>query len=450
MAPTISFGVELEFLVQIERVSVAPPQAAPMPRATRPKPIPFSAPMFSPAAVQEVANHICNTICGAGVRNVTISNVIDSSKAPYISKWTVAQDASVIFPRNLIGDWLNIELISPPYSSASTTALSEVAKVVQCLATAYHISLNPSCGFHVHCGIGLRQEDRIQLWLLKRLALLFWAVDPVLSRLHPPERLINTSVKSIRLDSRLVDTASMPDTQKILDHMSKEGYLLPQETDAKAEEERELGLHCLTQNETPANNSPWKQQSMGPQKQKDTRETLEKAWLLPWDDQAALTRHISVNEYSPIPQRPETINNAYEATCSELLLCANKAQIGVLLSSPSTMRPNYSFANYRYEQYWDFSRRNQTVEFRQAGGTMDSQWIATWVKICVGLMEYARDTTMEELMGLSRKLEQRETGNYGTDCSVVDLLGEIGKDGDGLADVVKQRFEDVGRRGWYY
>lgn len=431
-------------MVQIESVDVATPQAAPFPRATRPKPIPSSAYIFSSTAVQEVAKHICDTIYGAGIRNVTISNVIDPSKVPDISKWTVAQDSSIIFPEDLIGDWLNIELISPAYPSASTAALSEVAQVAQCLTAAYHISLNPSCGFHVHCGVGLRQEDRIQLWLLKRLALLFWGVDPVLSRLHPPERLINNSLASIRLESRLTNT----DTQKVLDQISQESDLVPEEPDVKAEEDREVGLQYLTTIGTPANISSEEQQTLGLHKHKDTRETQEKAWLLPWDDQAALTRLTSVNEYSLLTQRPDTINKANKTHWSKLLSCVSKPQVAVLLTSLETVRPNYSFANYRYEHYWGFETQKPTIEFRHAGGSMDSQWIVTWVKICVALMEYARDTTLEELMGLLEKLEQRETDNYGTNCSVVDLLGEIGK--DGLADAVKQRFEDVGRRGWYY
>ncbi|KAJ0120748.1 hypothetical protein J7T55_015480 [Diaporthe amygdali] len=442
MAPTISFGIELEFLIEVEHqrdsTTVGP--------LSKTIPIPPELSIYSSRARQEAAHHVGRTVSETISRNVVVCNVFDQSKAEDFTMWTVAQDYSVMPPSGIRGHWISVELISPAFLSNDVSSFSQIVKVVKSLATSYNIHLNPSCGFHVHCGLGLRKEDRMPLWLLKRLGMLFWAVDPVLSRLHPPERLINPSLAGIRLDSRLASAAGMPSTQKVLDEISEDIYMQPEAHDWKAGQDQEYGLRYLARQGayTPAGI----QQRQSLAAQEDRREHLEKAWRLPWADNAALRRHSSVHGDYPIPQRAPSIRNASAPPLRELLYCSCKPHVGALLSSPGMWRPNYSFGNYRLDRSRQPESRKPTIEFRQAGGTMDARWIVIWTKICIALMEYARNSTMEELMELLNKLEQREVGDYGTSCSVAELLRAIGK--GGLADAVKQRFEDVGRKGWYY
>ncbi|KAL0936421.1 uncharacterized protein CTRU02_208636 [Colletotrichum truncatum] len=69
--------------------------------------------------------------------------------------------------------------------------------------------------------------------------------------------------------------------------------------------------------------------------------------------------------------------------------------------------------------------KNNTVEFREAAGTLDGQWIATWAKICCRLLEWSRDAAPAEYMCVIRLLAWAQEED-GAEYDVVDFLIDIG------------------------
>ncbi|OLN97012.1 hypothetical protein CCHL11_02253 [Colletotrichum chlorophyti] len=68
---------------------------------------------------------------------------------------------------------------------------------------------------------------------------------------------------------------------------------------------------------------------------------------------------------------------------------------------------------------------NTTVEFREAAGSLDVEWIATWAKICCRLLEWSRDSAPADYMGIIRLLAWAQE-EEGAEYDVVDLLTGIG------------------------
>lgn len=75
-----------------------------------------------------------------------------------------------------------------------------------CVKENFHIHINPSCGFHVHLGVGAR--ERIPTEVLRRFGALVWAAEPLLASLHPPERALSKWAPSVRLTSHLAKGAT--------------------------------------------------------------------------------------------------------------------------------------------------------------------------------------------------------------------------------------------------
>ncbi|WYZ42786.1 hypothetical protein EsH8_VI_000485 [Colletotrichum jinshuiense] len=76
---------------------------------------------------------------------------------------------------------------------------------------------------------------------------------------------------------------------------------------------------------------------------------------------------------------------------------------------------------------WINSRNTKmnTVEFREAAGTLDAEWVATWARICCRLLEWSRDAAPAEYMAVIRLLawaQEEEGANY----DVIDFLVDLG------------------------
>lgn len=127
--------------------------------------------------------------------------------------WKVKNDGSI---RRIAADrsvrWHNIELISPAFVNG-VDAYGQIEAVVKCIKDSFRVHLNPSCGFHVHCGVGLLNDSLISISMLRRLGALLWSVDMMLSTLHPPERIFGYNIASIRLDSWLSRGHLLADAQ---------------------------------------------------------------------------------------------------------------------------------------------------------------------------------------------------------------------------------------------
>ncbi|KAH7022648.1 putative amidoligase enzyme-domain-containing protein [Ilyonectria destructans] len=66
-----------------------------------------------------------------------------------------------------------------------------------------------------------------------------------------------------------------------------------------------------------------------------------------------------------------------------------------------------------------------TIESREAGGSLNGEWIATWARIQCRLLEFARDAEPSEFMRIIGLLSQ-DDGRREAQYDVVDLLEDIG------------------------
>jgi hypothetical protein len=68
---------------------------------------------------------------------------------------------------------------------------------------------------------------------------------------------------------------------------------------------------------------------------------------------------------------------------------------------------------------------NPTVESRLAAGSLDAEWIVTWIKIQCRMLEWARDADPAQFMNVISKLS-RDDHSQGCTYDVLDFLRDIG------------------------
>ncbi|MCJ1426979.1 hypothetical protein MMC29_004882 [Sticta canariensis] len=108
-------------------------------------------------------------------------------------KWTVDTD-STITPFDISGNWYAIE-VKTPVLYFCRAALEHVQRAVTLLVSKFKLYTNENCGLHVHVG----NEDRgFTMGTLKHFCSLITVFEHQLDSLHPPARLKNPHVKSMR------------------------------------------------------------------------------------------------------------------------------------------------------------------------------------------------------------------------------------------------------------
>ncbi|KAI1756601.1 putative amidoligase enzyme-domain-containing protein [Xylaria castorea] len=70
-------------------------------------------------------------------------------------------------------------------------------------------------------------------------------------------------------------------------------------------------------------------------------------------------------------------------------------------------RANYNFTAYELDNLrlptWP-----RTLEFREAGGSLDPDWIITWVNICVGILRFCRDASVIDFITVLERVVREE------------------------------------------
>ncbi|KAI1382345.1 putative amidoligase enzyme-domain-containing protein [Hypoxylon crocopeplum] len=135
----------------------------------------------------------------------------------------------------------------------------------------------------------------------------------------------------------------------------------------------------------------------------------------------------------PIPDEDEPVIPATTTTpmgLAELALCKSAAEVGTLLSAVNdTWRLNYNFRNYKTTWLGDNIDEEdsqelmtttvpaelvndeynpRTIEFREAGGSMSPQRIATWARICAGIVRWSRRSSVADFLEVIQKLADQE------------------------------------------
>ncbi|KAK7748431.1 hypothetical protein SLS62_008587 [Diatrype stigma] len=124
----------------------------------------------------------------------------------HIDKWDITFDTSLGETEYPMYNWEGIEVRSPVFHDRES-ADREIAYVLNLIKSTYRVRVNASTGFHVHVGNG---TEWLPFGTLRRLGALTWAADPLLSRLHAPDRRVNYYSSSIRYESNLACFGYVP------------------------------------------------------------------------------------------------------------------------------------------------------------------------------------------------------------------------------------------------
>ncbi|RWA13759.1 hypothetical protein EKO27_g1354 [Xylaria grammica] len=111
-------------------------------------------------------------------------------------------------------------------------------------------------------------------------------------------------------------------------------------------------------------------------------------------------------------------------------------------------RANYNFKAYGPQTLRGGRRSGEkrTIEFREAGGSLDAEWIVLWTKICVGIMRFCRDAMVSDFITVLEKIVSEEEGQrtdgWEVKYDVCDLLEDICLFTE--AAMVRRRERDLG------
>lgn len=377
--------------------------------------------------------------------------------------WVVKCDSSVVEGRHgPLPDWMipdhlycGIEINSPILRDCEA-AHEHVRQVVRLLTDNLEIRVNPNCGYHCHVGAGTKHNpsaiwsyhpEEIEGWgeregpeepeeseesegsywsvphdfnTLKRAAMLFWAADPTLAALHPPERQYSFWSRILRPDSCLargVGPRCKPTGPSV---RIRHPPPLPA-NNLDAGRERLPILRCYT----PA------------------RDTLFRFNLNGNTDM----RHYDTKEM---------VNTTVMDGVGKILHRARTRRhlARMMQASEQRARSNYNFDGYEIAvtPSPDFDVR-RTVEFREAAGSVDADWIVTWARICTGIFSFCR--TSDEA-GFRRVLvrlaaaEQAALDGREHDYDAVDLFRDLGLFAEAEFVALRYRGDDSKKlAAWY-
>ncbi|KAI0132418.1 hypothetical protein BJ170DRAFT_680300 [Xylariales sp. AK1849] len=183
---------------------------APLTRIPKPNPdfIPPTFPLTVPE--EDLLQYYCAKIIHERVRDTLrdygfpvigdelLDENDDQRLAPFRG-FDVEWDSTVTEVADFRYMWCSIE-IKTPVNPDTPEAYEITSHAINLLVSKYRFKVNETCGLHVHVGNG---PDWFPLNSIKRIAAFFWAADPILGCLHPPERRYNIWIPSIRERSEL-------------------------------------------------------------------------------------------------------------------------------------------------------------------------------------------------------------------------------------------------------
>jgi hypothetical protein len=429
-ANVLSFGVELEILVGYilegqtdpdgDNQDLAPVLTVPMD------------PVLGVPVENEVVyihNHIKGKLRDAGltlhselpeIPEAEQNETIDEMRRDAIFGINVVQDSSVHE-----ADWggyrfANIEINSSA-AWTSNVAFTEIQRIIKVIRHHYRVRVNSTCGLHVHVGNGLRPFDT---QTLRRSAALIWCLDPVLADIHPPQRRRGQYSLSIRENSRLALGLLTSD-------------IITESSEFFQDENAKIGKLDL------GNTAPMAfYQSARKRRFPESRLATSRADRLAQEKlEDMYPEGYTDLELKDIPA-DEEMDVKYALDGAWRLLKAETTQeISALMNVTDAMtsgKPNYSFTGYmddmsaladEWDYQWDCTDGKLTIEFREAIGSLDAEWVCAWARICAGVMLFTQNASPNEFTTMLFRLAQTQ-GDFGDSCAgmydAIDFLDDIG------------------------
>ena len=370
--------------------------------------------------------------------------------------------------------------ITSPVQFESPDSYKAIAHLVDLLCSSYRIIVNPSCGLHVH--VGNKKAEHMSLAHVKRLSSFLWAADPLLAMLHPPRRRQNEMCQSIRGRTPLAhDTIGRCEHDAYSTGWTCRRYIgtnirFGEESPLWRESHREPAtIAAFEETRKPGCYAPFFDDSApsihyidGPRAPSSTYgRPIQEDWPQREQRDPNNSSCALVVEASQVPktsgppgpartrrrprfrlpnptkdqiQRYVDQNNYYSESFG-ILKAAAAQDLGVFegvkrifeassscqikgLLWPST-RPNYNFGDYGCVNMIDSTREaKRTVEWREAEGSLEAQWVIMWCRIVVGLTRFAVYAPVVEFLGVLKLCNEatNEDGIY----DVIDLLDATG------------------------
>ncbi|KAL1890467.1 hypothetical protein Cpir12675_005391 [Ceratocystis pirilliformis] len=201
-----SFGVEMEFLVAVLQDGAVDPMAHIEPNIP-----PVRVEKGASLSLAEAAahRHVAQVLASAGLqvwdtpgtrhRDEILQVKAELRKEPFYMRrktaarlaalkaahWVVARDGSVKsdgLAHPLF--WVGVEVQSPALWE-DDMSMRHVERAVLAIRQGVRSRINQTCGLHVHVGRG---DAQFELDELRRVAATLWAIEPMMSRLHPAYR----------------------------------------------------------------------------------------------------------------------------------------------------------------------------------------------------------------------------------------------------------------------
>ncbi|KAF6830164.1 hypothetical protein CMUS01_07850 [Colletotrichum musicola] len=550
--PRVSFGIELEFLVAYiyegevdpdEEIKDGLQPLVVVPRAetacSRPEPTSSSHDTnsrFSPHPQEWVKTQIRKALAKAGlpVAGATDGVVQGSVQAGHsrdrMSAFHVVNDHTIDEVSIDGYHFQGVEINSPAMYSMDIS-FDMIRLAVSVLTTQFRCRVNPTCGFHVHVGVGPTQ--RIDTRTLRNFAALLWAADPLISRLHAPWRAIARYSQSGRVNELtelgknhgpadvLLDTAPPGhDSEGV--HRAEMTTVIPARDLKRVKyfsRDRQLGEPVEPNPDLDAfraevdkdtvddiavlKGEPWTHRPCVPAAQRNRsvspgehdqfdyprcnytppvpcpeaygdyrasrlqssapsrprpppiqrryprilgtmREDMrgDREFLAPYLAHHGYGDFLATPGARQPPSRSEVMSGVRDLLGSDM----TAAQVGDLMRNKHVAKHiNYKFDGYstyqirrwrpdgvtpEYSGWGDMpgtyeSKKENTIEFREAAGSLDATWITTWARICCRLLEWSRDADPAEYMCVIRLLAWAQE-EEGAQYDVVDFLIDLG------------------------
>ncbi|KAH9984550.1 hypothetical protein F4779DRAFT_639702 [Xylariaceae sp. FL0662B] len=331
------------------------------------------------------------------------------------ANWMVTNDPSVHARGMTAYHWVDLEFVSPVEWDVPA-AYDAIAYAMSVLTKTYRIFINPSCGLHVHVGLG---REIMPLGILKRVSATLWAAEPLLQVLLHPWRRVNHYSRTLRdfSDMSVILSAEAENVNEILAH-----YVNDHPNDECVSY---IGAD-VRHGELPIS---WREINMD------------------YDVMSAFGTTRQAGHYEPFRiedfiNQPGSSKDAADNLDNEAKLRAMEKMKGAPSDIPpehfksprKRSNPRIAMPRYTPDQLQEFVKHlgrhdlfhaeSKIKEFRGAEGSHDPQWVTTWAKICVGLVRFAINAPIDALLNVLSHCDtaEKEDGKY--DC--IDLLDELG------------------------
>lgn len=436
----LSFGCELEFIVAYLEGDEPDPDAdseglAPILRVpVVPEPCGPDSEYAGPAEAY-IFNHITDTLRQAGFTakkdcSWPPPHDIPAERARAMFGIAVKSDSTVNEGAQVEGwngyHFQGVEL-NTSASWTSPIAFQELELVIQVLLHSYRIRVNRNCGLHFHVGIGPKP---LNTQTVKRIAALLWCLDPIMCHVHPPQRRRMPHSVPIRENSAFA-CSKQTSLAVSNDTFFEDGII----------GKPKLGASVRMAPARPARTRRFPSSRLPTfRADPDTHAKLEKDYPDGFDG------------YGLMDIAEKVVDSALDGVW-RFLSCSNTAELAELMQvAGGGIKSNYSFTGYIEDQNVDGQDewrcemppdRKLTIEFREATGSLDAEWISAWGRICAGIVLFAQNASTTDFFGMLMRLGHAQ-GDFGdpgpAPYDFLDFLDDIGCFAE--AEVIEAKLQD--------